>query len=97
MGLGVYRLYRRYSIYRRLAATLVADLNVIIAEITVMSSTSHPSFILFPVCLGSKHTYTSNRRRAIYKKLLMIKVPSWHSEKLFVIIIVIIIIRRASV
>ena len=30
-------------VYRRLAVTIVADLNVVVAEITVMSSTSHPS------------------------------------------------------
>ena len=30
-------------VYRRLAVTVVADVNVIVAEITVMSSTSHPS------------------------------------------------------
>ena len=34
MGVGV---------YWRLAVTIVADLNVVVAEITVMSSTSHPS------------------------------------------------------
>ena len=30
-------------VYRRLAVTIVADLNVIVAKITVMSSASHPS------------------------------------------------------
>ena len=29
--------------YRRLAVTIIADLNVVVAEITVMSSASHPS------------------------------------------------------
>ena len=31
------------GVCRRLAVTIVADLNVVVAEITVMSSTSHPS------------------------------------------------------
>ena len=30
-------------VYRQLAVTIVADLNVIVAEITVMSSAGHPS------------------------------------------------------
>ena len=31
------------GVYRRLAVAIVADLNVIVAEITVMGSASHPS------------------------------------------------------
>ena len=36
-------------VYRRLAVTIVADLNVVVAEITVMSSTSHPSLSSYRV------------------------------------------------
>ena len=64
-------------VYRRLAVTIVADLNVVVAEITVMSSASHPSLSphrvsVFPkyICrkMESKHIifiYIYDRRRAI--------------------------------
>ena len=55
-------------VYRRLAFTIVADLNVIVAEITVMSSTGHPSLCPHRVSqniYGVKTYYTHNRRRAV--------------------------------
>ena len=60
MGLGV--------VYRLLAVIIVADLNVITAEITVMSSTSLPSLCPHRVSqniYGVKTHHVYNRRRAI--------------------------------
>ena len=56
------------GVYRRLAVTFVADLNVITAEITVKSSTSHLSLSPHRVSqyiYGVKTDHVYNRRRAI--------------------------------
>ena len=55
-------------VYRRLAVTIVADMNVITAEITVINSTSHPSLCPYRVSqntYGVKTYHVYNRRRAI--------------------------------
>ena len=63
------------GVCRRLAVTIVADLNVVVAEITVMSSTSHPSLCPYRVSqnIYGVKTYYIYIREYIYIRIYIYK------------------------